>query len=874
VGLFFTDAGAAARKGTQAARTPRVRVSEAQRHLLTCQQCPLNHAPLKHAKMPPTGAAQPVFYFMGEAPGEDEDETGEQFVGKAGTFLRGCIPSKYARSIRWSNVIRCRPTDGKKNREPAHMEIQCCTRLQIGDIEQTKPQIIVGFGNVPLKWFLGEEDRQITNWRGRKVPVKIGNHTCWFYPMVHPSWVLRNEHDKKRGEAIVRMFERDLARIFSDHEAGLSDPFVEDPKDYMKGIETIQEYGKQGLQRIEDALVFFHDKDHAVDIETTGLRPYNKDSQILTLAVGTYDKTVAFPFWHPEARWNPAERKTIHDLLYAYLCGPGKKWAHSLKFEQEWFLRFFGPDILYKTEWGDTLGQAHFIDEREGKSLDALVHLYFGFRLKALSNLDKANMAREPLSKVLPYNALDTKYTDALSWVQADVLERLGLTSVYEFVNSATPSFVQMQAKGLVRNVPAITQLVKDLEAERQRLYNKIMQNPDICAYGKSFSPTSNDDLAAFFRDFLKLPNPKNKEGDFEEGKINPKQKYSVDEEVLSQFDHPVASLVLEMRTVNVNKNTFVIPLMDPGTHEHKGCGKHVHGDGLIHASYSPYITVSGRSSCSDPNCQNYPRREHKEIRSVVGIPKGHKLVAFDYGQLEWRIGAELSGDRQMIKEIWGGQDVHGHWTDSIGARFVAALLKANRKKVRDSIKQYWTFANLYGQMLSGLAWDLSQEFKVRISERDLEPFFTAFWNLYPELKAYQDGLISIYKAEGRVENFMGQRRHEPCARTEIINHPFQGSAGQLVINAQGRICRFAYEEDRPSLIPVMNIHDDLTFYFPDASLEEDIETVARMMVTDTFCEKVPMLVEVSLAENNWADKQEIAAFTINQKQELIEVGK
>lgn len=869
MGLFFTEAGANARKGSQATRAPRVRVNEAERKLLTCQQCPLNHAQLQHGKMAPTGAAHPTFYVLGEAPGENEDNEGQQFIGQAGEFLRGFIPDQYADAIRWNNTIRCRPTDGKKNRPPAYIEISCCSRLQVQDIEQTKPQVILGFGNVPLNWFMGEDSRSITNWRGRRVPVKIGTHTCWYYPMVHPSWVLRMQNNKKTGAAVSQMFARDMWRVFYEFETGLPEPLVENPADYMQGIETIVEYGRPGLQRIGKVLDFFHDKEHGIDIETDGLRPFRKNSRILTLAIGTYDRTVAFPWKHSEARWTPQEARSLGHMIGEYLVGPGKKWAHGAKFEQEWLHYEFGPDVLYKTQWGDTLGQAHCIDERPVKELDELTHLHFGFRLKNLSDVDTKRMEFEPLHKILPYNALDTKYTHALSVVQADILGVIDKADVYEFLNSATPSFVQMQRKGVVRNLPVINKLVVQYTKEADALTAKVLKNKDVAMYmasGAQFSPTSNEDLGAFFRDYMHFPNPKRTEED-----ADGKKKYSVDEEVLSQFDHPVAPLILELRTVNVNRNTFVIPLMEPGTHEHKGCGKHVHDDGLVHSSYSQYIAVSNRSACKEPNQQNYPRREHKEVRGIVAVPKGFKLVAFDYGQLEWREGAELCGDATMIDEIWEGQDIHGHWTDSIGAQFVAALLKANRKKVRDSIKQFWTFANLYGQTLSGLAWDLSQEFGVRITDRDLEPFFIAFWDLYPGLREYQEKLIATYNEFGYVENYLGFRRHEPCARNEIINHPFQGSAGQLVIDAQIRCAKFAYETDRPQLIPVMNIHDDLTFYFPDATIERDIEDAARIMCIGTFCKRVPMLVECSVAEHQWDQKEEIASFTVNRKFELIE---
>lgn len=856
MGLFFTDAGTSVRKRSA---PPKVAISESQRQLLTCAQCPLDRATaLKHPKMLPTGADRPVLYFLGEAPGDTEDGRGEQFVGKSGEFLRDHIPTKWAKKIRWNNTIRCRPP---KNRDPAHIEVACCRRLQISDIEQTKPQAIVGFGNVPLHWMLGEEDRQISNWRGRRVPVRIGTHTCWFYPITHPSGILRIRDEKKKGAAILRAFERDLQRVFADAEVGFPNPYVEDPKDYFKGVECLKEYGRQGFETVERALGTFYDQEHAIDIETDGLRPYRPDAKILSIAVGTYDSVFAFAWDHPEARWTPHEKGHIKDLVHDYLLGPGKKWAHSTKFEQEWFHKWYGPDVLYKTEWGDTLLQAHALDERKGKGLDDVTQIHFGFRIKSLSDVDVRNLIREPLSKVLPYNALDSKYCHAASIVQQEALERDGLVDVYKLLHSATPSLVRMQAKGVVRNPQAIKQLDEDLTKQEADVKVRILKHEDVREFiriNPKFSPTSNPDLVLFFRDFLKLDHPsKSRKGGAWHSSGGNKDAatgaYSVDEEALSQFKHAVAGMVLEMRSIT-KIHGYVTPLMEGG--------KYVHADGLVHASYGNAITVSGRLACEDPNQQNYPRRKHKEIRRTVGCPPGHSFAAFDYKQLEWRIGACLSGDKQMAVEIFGGEDIHGVWTDDIGGKFVPKRVKENRKKVRDSIKMFWTFANLYGNLLEGLAWDLSQEFGVDISPRDLEPFFTKFWDRYPTLKRYQENLIEKYWRLGYVETATGQRRHEPMARNEIINHPFQGTAGHLVINAQERLSLAAYEQDRPPLQPIMNIHDDLSFYLPNKTIEQDIEDIARYMCQSPFAfVTVPLAVEVSVGDN-WCDKEEIGAFS------------
>src|SRR5258708_845361 len=171
---------------------------------LGCSSCPLDKAKLEHPKMPPTGAEKPVLYFIGEAPGEDEDETGTQFIGSSGRFIRDRIPSKWKTKIRWNNSIRCRPPN---NRTPLKQELDCCRRLQVQDIVESKPQAVVSFGGVALEWFIDDPHIQFV-WRGHRLALKIKDHAFWFYPTIHPSFILRIGGERS-------LYGADWARLFS-----------------------------------------------------------------------------------------------------------------------------------------------------------------------------------------------------------------------------------------------------------------------------------------------------------------------------------------------------------------------------------------------------------------------------------------------------------------------------------------------------------------------------------------------------------------------------------------------------------------------------------------------------------------------------------
>ena len=177
MGLLFTSS-------SQTGVTPKNRPSDELLHKLSCRACPLNKAEhIQSPKMPPSGSQNPLIYFLAEAPGEIEDEENKQLVGPSGDLLWPLIPPKIKVKSRRNNVLNCRP---QNNRNPEDVEIECCRPRIVEDIEKTKPAVIFGLGAVPLAW--ANMPGGIKLWRGRRFPIKVGSHTCWYYPMRHPAF--------------------------------------------------------------------------------------------------------------------------------------------------------------------------------------------------------------------------------------------------------------------------------------------------------------------------------------------------------------------------------------------------------------------------------------------------------------------------------------------------------------------------------------------------------------------------------------------------------------------------------------------------------------------------------------------------------------
>jgi len=813
-------------------------------HSLECRACPLNNANVGHPKMAPTGSDQPLVYILGEAPGEREDKGGEQFIGPAGRVLRDAIPSWYKDRLRFNNVIRTRPPG---NRNPTWQEVECCRPSIVRDIEQTKPRAIFGFGNVPLAWVTGLDT--ITSWRGRRMPVRVGSHVCWFYPMLHPSYVLRQqraqEQREKRGVDIYQtheglVFKKDLHRAL-DELSVVGEPVVETPDQFYVGIELLTK-----VNDVIDALGSLSEEPVlGIDIETNGLRPYRTGSKLLSVAIGTYARTVAFPIRHSQVNTHFTERDicTVEEMVGDFLLSHrGVKVAHNLSFELEWLSHFFGRKLLRGTSWGDTQAQAYVLDERRSVlSLDLLCLQYFGFNLKPISNLNRAALDQERLEDVLKYNALDTKYTHALYLEQQAELDRLGLTGFYEREQlRRIPTVVMTQQRGIVCDLTATRKNDAWLAIEIKKVLAAINNNAAVTAYKKqfgAFNPGSTTDVVKLFRDVLKC----------KEGWVN--DKYKAGEEVLKEIKHPVAQLILDYRRYTKLKSTYTDPFLTKGGF--------VYPDGKLHTNLNTVFTETGRLSSDDPNTQNFPKRKDKWVRNQIVASPGHILVACDYGQIEPRVIAAWSGDEVLIKLLWENYDIHLHWAKRIAELHPSALKGRDLPALRQDTKSNFVLAGFYGSEAFSIAR------RMGLPRSLCEDLLGEFWGTFVGVKRWQHELMRQYKKQGYVECKTGRRRHAPLVGNRVINTPIQGTASDVVVDAMNRLSELADKENDAALQPIMNIHDDLTFDLPEDLVDDYMQVIINEMlsVSYDFMKVVPISVEVECGYD-WAHMEGVGTFT------------
>lgn len=809
-------------------------------HCGQCLICPLSKQSgfqPQHPKMPAHGSEQPLIYILGEAPGEEEDIQGQPFVGKAGQFLRRYIEPQWLPKLRWNNVVRTRPKD---NATPDPMAIECCRPSVQADIERTRPLAIFALGDVALNWALGRSG--ISHWNGRQLPVRIGSHVCWLFPIKHPSYIVRLSGAAMDDDNMRRLFQEqqfvfqlDIQRAFKAVAAGLPQPQLHDRGEAERGIELLY-----NLDDIGDALRrLSREKVVGIDLETYRTRPYHPDSLWLSIALAGEQHSYAFAIDHPEADWSDDERDELLDMLFDFLCNAPCRKVQFTAFEMEWLAYWLGPAVLF-SEWADAQGQSYLLDNRQGTlSLEIQCLSQFGLDIKALSNTDRANLDKTDLVVVLRYNAIDAKYHRRLYLRQAKLIKQRGLQAVWRHHNRRAAAAVATQLKGVPINSRTVQRLRDKYSEQKQQLEAKIDALPLIKTYnreqGKPFRPSANQDVAKALTYYA--------EADLK----------NVSEEELAKLEHPLAKLVVDLRHVAKVLSTYILPL----------AGEAVFPGQLLRPSLLVNRVRTWRSSSEEPNIQNFPKHDeqHREIRDMIEAPPGHRIVAFDFGQIQARNVAQESDDKALVESMWARHDIHADWRDRLlqiypawAAEGLNTVLsdKALMKHYRQEAKNKFVFASFFGASGRSVAGYLG------VPEGIGEQLSEEFWDQFAGVKRWHQQLHRFYDDCGYVTGLTGFRRYAPVARTEIINTPIQSDEAMIVFDAY---CRLV-ESQEPQFVPNLMVHDDLTFIWPKSKIDRYAEHVIGEMLNCSlpWAHKVPVVVEMSVGRV-WSQLQETGVY-------------
>jgi DNA polymerase I-like protein with 3'-5' exonuclease and polymerase domains len=176
--------------------------------------------------------------------------------------------------------------------------------------------------------------------------------------------------------------------------------------------------------------------------------------------------------------------------------------------------------------------------------------------------------------------------------------------------------------------------------------------------------------------------------------------------------------------------------------------------------------------NCSKPNLQQIPRK--KEFRACFTAPAGKKLSIFDYGQIELRIVAEVSGDEELIRAYNNGEDIH-----TKTASIVNNVPQDQVTKLQRQSSKPINFGFIYGMSADKLVKYARTGYGVEISPKEAKDFRKRYFESYAGVARWHDEVFSEeFRKQGMTRTILNRLRHlNPTDFNEFTNSPVQGSA-------------------------------------------------------------------------------------------------
>ena len=323
------------------------------------------------------------------------------------------------------------------------------------------------------------------------------------------------------------------------------------------------------------------------------------------------------------------------------------------------------------------------------------------------------------------------------------------------------------------------------------------------------------------------------------------KNGYSTDVDILEKLksEHPVIEKILEYRSLMKLNSSYVEGLMPYINEKTK----------RIHSYFHQTITATGRISSTEPNLQTIPTRYElgKKLRKVFKPEEGNIFIDADYSQIELRVLADISGDRNMLKAFRNDEDIH----KQVASKVFEIPMDDVTKEQRTAAKAV-NFGIVYGISDFGLAGQLD------ITRKRAKSYIEQYLDKYSGIKKFMDEIVEEAKEQGYVETLFHRRRYIPELKSNnylvrqfgsraAMNTPIQGTAADIMKIAMINVFKRIQQEGIDAKI-VLQVHDELILecgkeYAEEAKhiLKEEMENAARL--------RIPLKVELSEA-SNWYD--------------------
>lgn len=568
----------------------------------------------------------------------------------------------------------------------------------------------------------------------------------------------------------------------------------------------------------------------SLDTETTSTNAI--DAELVGLSFSVEEKK-AFYVPVPDNREEAERIVNIFKPLYEH--PQIVKVGQNIKYDIEVLARY-GVEV--KGELFDTMIAHYLIQPELHHGMDYMAEVYLNYRTIHIDELigpkGKHQRSMRELSpeQVYEYAAEDADITLRLKNILEPKLKEAGVERLFhEIEMPLVPVLAEMEMNGvridtqsLAETSETFTQRMRSLEAEIYQLA------------GEEFNIASPKQVGDILFAKMKI---------MEKPKKTKTGQFVTNEEVLQSLrgKSEIVAKILDHRGLKKLLGTYVdaLPkLINSRT-------------GHIHTSFNQTITATGRLSSSDPNLQNIPVRgeDGKEIRKAFIPEEGQLFFSADYSQIELRVMAHLSGDKNMTDAFAKGYDIHAATASTIYKKDISEVSRDERTKSKRA-----NFGIIYGITVFGLAERLDIE---RAEARQL---IDGFFQTFPQVYDYMERSKETVREKGYAETVFSRRRYLPdinsrnatvrgFAERNAINAPIQGSAADIIKVAMIRIYKRFKEEGLRSKM-ILQVHDELNF----SVVPEERDRVQEIVISEmqnAYPLSVPLLAECGWG-SNWLE--------------------
>ncbi len=486
----------------------------------------------------------------------------------------------------------------------------------------------------------------------------------------------------------------------------------------------------------------------------------------------------------------------------------------------------------------DTMIASYVLDAERSHSLDNMALDFLGYNSIPISDLIGKGKNQLTFDVVDTASACDYSCEDAditfqlHQYLSSKLAKEPKLKQLFEEIEMPLVEVLTaIELNGVKVDVQVLKQMSIEISNQLEETTERIY---DLA--GGAFNIDSPKQLSEVLFDRLGLKS-------LREGKTG----HSTDAGVLDELagQHPIIEQILRYRQLSKLKNTYTDKLgtlINPRT-------------GRVHASFNQTITATGRLSSSDPNLQNIPIRTEigKKIRAAfVPEKKADKIVSLDYSQIELRMVAHFSGDKELKKAFEQDKDIHNF----VASQIYNVDIKDVTSEMRSRCKAV-NFGLIYGQGAYGLSRTTGMN--VGESKKFIEDYFAK----YNSIQKFKKEVIETAKKIGYAETICGRRRTitgleskngnvRSQAERLVINTLIQGSAADLIKIAMIKIQEKIEKERLPAKM-ILQIHDELVFE-TDGKQAQKLAKVFSSEMTGAIKLNVPLKVDVAIGKSWLSD--------------------